>query len=106
MPNSAQAPLKLIDIQSMLSNGYRAGANMLPPSLAFLANGGNPSGIPQAQTDPNQPGFVNPRHLPFNDIPPQLRDQRQQLAAQVPQSNPFSLAGAMEQLQAQANTPR
>jgi hypothetical protein len=73
-------------------------ARGMHPSLAFMLG----SGIPDASTT-----GVDPRQLPFADISPQLRDQRQQLASQVPSgNNPFSLATAINSLQRQANTPR
>lgn len=89
-----QAPLKLIDIQAMLGNGMRA---MTPNSLAFMA----PSGIPGAETT-----GIDPRRLPFSDISPQLRDQRQHSLANPPQNNAFSIFGAIDALNRQANTQR
>lgn len=92
MPQNA--PLKYIDIKQGAGDMLRG---MTPDSLAFFLG----SQIPAAEGT-----GIDPRRLPFNDVSPQLRDQRQRLAGQVPQNNPFSLAGAMEQLQRQANTPK
>lgn len=88
MPENA--PLKYIDIQNILGNAMRRGANAVTPSsLAFMI----PSGIPGAETT-----GIDPRRLPFADVSPQLRDQRQFSLANPPQQNAFSLQGAIDNL--------
>jgi len=91
MPQNA--PLKYVDIKDQIGSGVRS---MTPDSLAFFLG---------SQIPGTQPG-IDPRRLPFADVSPQLRDQRQRLMGQVPQNNPFSLAEAMKHLQVQANTPK
>jgi hypothetical protein len=88
----AQAPTKLIDIQ-------QRAREMTPESLAFYM-GLSPQ-IPPAEST-----GIDPRRLPFNDISPQLRDQRQRQFQNPQQNTPFSLAGLINQLHAQTNTPR
>lgn len=95
MPDGA--PLKYIDIQNMLGNGVRGAQNALPPSLAFMLGSQIP---PAASTG------IDPRRLPFNDVSPQLRDQRQLSLANPPQQNPFSVFGAIDQLNRNSNTLR
>ena len=87
------APLKLIDIQDSLSRGARA---MTPDSLAFY--------LGFQDINPAPAGFDR-RRLPFGDISPQLRDQRQASLA-MPQNTPFSAMQAANLLQRQANLPK
>jgi hypothetical protein len=88
---TAQVPLKYTDIKDAIGGGIRS---MTPDSLAFLLG----SQIPAASTT-----GIDPRRLPFNDVSPQLRDQRQFSLANPPQNNPFSVLGAAGQLQRNAN---
>jgi len=91
MPGSTQAPTKFIDIKDKVGEALRG---MTPDSLAFFLG----SQIPSAQGT-----GIDPRRLPFNDVSPQLRDQRQQSLANPQQQNPFSIFGAINALNANAN---
>jgi|COG998Drversion2_1049125.scaffolds.fasta_scaffold1841988_1 hypothetical protein len=88
---TAQAPLKYTDIKDAIGSGIRS---ITPASLAFMLG----SQIPAASTT-----GIDPRRLPFNNISPQLRDQRQYSLANPTQNNPFSVFGAAGQLQRNAN---
>ena len=91
--DKAKAPLKLIDIKAMLDQGIRGAT---PNSLAFFLGSQLPT--------PASLG-IDPRRIAFNDVSPQLRDQRQRQAAGQP-NNPFSLFGAINNLNRIANTPK
>ena len=91
------APLKYIDIQNALSGAANTVQNALPPSLAFLMGSQIPGAV--------QTG-IDPRRLPFADVSPQLRDQRQYSLANPAQNNPFSIFGAVDQLRQNANTAK
>lgn len=95
-----EAPLKLTDIQQMLGNMGRGVQNALPPSLAFFM-GSQVDGGPRMN-----PNAIDPRRLPFSDVSPQLRDQRQHSLANPGQHNPFSVFGAIDTLNRQTNTQK
>lgn len=95
MPDGA--PLKYIDIQQGLGNMKRGVQNRLPPSLAFFLGSQIPGAV--------QTG-IDPRRLPFADMSPQLRDQRQYSLANPPQNNPFGVFGAADLLRQNANTAK
>lgn len=90
-------PLKYLDIKNAMTGAANTVQNALPPSLAFLMGSQIPGAV--------QTG-IDPRRLPFADVSPQLRDQRQHSLANPPQSNPFSIFGAIDALQRQANTSK
>lgn len=87
-------PLKLTHIQDMLNSRLQ---QMTPSSLAFML-------APETRGIPEVPAGFDPRRLPFNDIPMQLRDQRQYSLANPPQNNPFSAFGAVDNLNRMTNT--
>lgn len=86
-----KAPMKYIDIKDAAMGGLR---QMAPGSLAFFLG----SGIPPVPAD------FDRRRLPFSDVSPLLRDQRQRQSLAVPQNNPFSIFGAVDMLNRNANT--
>jgi hypothetical protein len=91
----AEAPTKFIDIKDKARNAARA---ITPDSLAYYLGFQD---IPPAQGT-----GIDPRRLPFNDIPLLLRDQRQASLANPPQNNPFSIFGAIDNLNRVTNTPK
>lgn len=93
MAEQIAPPLKYMDLKNMLMQGVRG---VTPNSLAFML----PSQIPPV------PQNMDPRRIPFNDVSPQLRDQRQLSLANPSQHNPFSAFGAVANVRNNANTPK
>lgn len=89
-----KAPLKYIDIQGMMDAGIRKAT---PDSLAFLLSN-------QTRGIPDVPAGFDQRRLPFADVSPLLRDQRQHQLLYPPQNNPFSASLAETLLNRRANT--
>lgn len=91
--NALAAPLKYTDIKKMLR---RQVDNLTPEALEFFLG---------SQIPPTQPG-IDPRQIPFNDVSPELRDQRQRQFLNPGQNTPFSIAGGAARVRQNANTPK